>query len=396
LQGDLAPTRALGTRSSRGTRTLNRAPDKEGEIAGEDIAATPAAMLPTSVTVLLMASQADHPGLLNATDALKRHGYAPQTLPPSRPLQPDGEAFDKWSKPPPLRALGHLVVGVGEKWQGWPHRMQRYRDAADELAKRDALAVVVCADAYDALSLRDGAALAADFCAFDRPLLLSLERVCMGNCVSIRDWWRTDGKRHLAAVGIHTGRPPSTRYVNGGLLMGYAWAVRDLYDWMLKTGQGDDQIGLARYCLAHRDHWAPDIRGRIFKNKVFGETLDELDLNGQGAHFGHFPGMRDWSIRGYEQACRRLLGRASGMSSKNMGSPELLAVRIVVIVILAVAFAVILAFALLPRRWKDQVHDHFFPLHPRFASPAPAITPTPAPDRLPDPFPEAPPRLVGA
>lgn len=302
---DRTPVKPLTRQPTRPTTPESRDDESEG-----------------SLTVLMMASNSLHPGLKNAKSSLDKH------------------------------EIRYQVLGLNEKWGGWPHRMKTYRDAAQKLAEENPLNVVVCMDAYDALSVRHGDGLMELFRSFDKPLVLSLEKVCMGNCVSVRDWWRTDGQEYLLDAGITDGIPPADRYVNGGLLMGYAGAVRDLYDWMLKTGQEDDQKGLARYALAHRDRWAPDVQGRIFKNKVFGAQLTKQDLASEGVYFAHFPGMRDWSGAGYDKTVLSVLKRPSGVSSKNLGSPSLLAAYIVALVITCVALLFLVYVLAVPREYK--------------------------------------------
>lgn len=283
-----------------------------------------------AVTVLLMATDKSHPGLRNAIDSLVRQNYLDNST----------------------NSLRYRIVGAGEKWGGWPHRMRSYRDAAALAAKEDPNSLVVCMDAYDALSVRNGSNLVQVFESFGKPLVLGMERVCGGNCKSIRDWWRSHGEKHASYL-MSDGTRPRDRYVNGGLLMGQASAIRDVYDWMLKDGAKDDQIGLAKYVLAHRDSWAPDTHGKIFKNRVFGAQLNSADLAGHGCFFAHFPGMRDWDISAYDYTVEKLLKRKSGMKSRNMGSPNMLAVYIVAIVIVSVAILLV-AWTLLPLHLKPK------------------------------------------
>ena len=229
------------------------------------------------VTVLLMAT-APRPGLENALGSLRKFGYA------------------------------FRVLGQGEAWGGWRHRMRAYRDAAASLPPRS---LIVCMDAYDAMALRAAADLAAVFRGFGKSLLIGLEQVCGGNGVVLDTWWTGThgapwlvspavgfanaggsvmaearaGKSHtprlpsvrFASAGLvmgearadksHTPRLPSVRFANAGLVMGEAWAVADLYGWMLRDERlRDDQVGLGRYLLAHPDRWAPDVHQAVFRN----------------------------------------------------------------------------------------------------------------------------------
>jgi hypothetical protein len=308
------------------------------------VSVTSVSVTPVPVTVLLMATDMKHMGLRNAIDSLARHGYVAT----AQNATADG------ATPDAAAVLGggsrRRIMGEGEKWGGWRHRMQSYRDGAAQAAKEHPKALVVCMDAYDALSVRaasDG--LVKTFESFGKPLVLGMERFCGGNCLTLRDWWRTHGKKYATI----DGDVPIDRYVNGGLLMGTAEAVRDVYDWMLKNGATDDQIGLANYALKHRDQWAPDCRGKIFKNRIFGAQLTKADLTGRGCYFAHFPGMRHWNISAYDRAVEKILERKSGLESYNLGSPTIYATSIIAIVLVSVAI-VIVAWYITPNRFKPK------------------------------------------
>jgi len=290
-----------------------------------------------TLTVLMMASSPTHQGLLNAIQSLELNGYK------------DSKSCN------PSSLLRYHVMGIGETWGGWPHRMKSYRLAAAKIAQKDPAGVVVCMDAYDALSVRSGEGLMSTFKSFGKQLVLSLESECMGNCVPIREWWNTHGSPHLVLAGITDGIPPADRYVNGGLLMGYANAVKELYDWMLLTGQNDDQRGLARYALLNPQLWAPDVAKKIFKNKVYGAQLTDQDLNSKGVYFAHFPGMRDWSGAGYDRTALAVLKRPSGLQSKNLGTPAKLASYIVALVVVCLAL-IFMIWILIPKQYKPQIH----------------------------------------
>jgi hypothetical protein len=250
------------------------------------------------VVVLLMATSA-HPGLDNSVDSLRKYG------------------------------VDSTVLGFGEKWGGGRHRMAAYRDAAAALPQST---LVVCMDSYDAVCLRRSTGLRQLFKSFGKPLVFSLESECGGNCVPITKWWDD-----------HQVKPGKNRYLNGGLLMGYAWAISKLYDWILTQTPciDDDQRGLGIYALQHPDEWAPDMAGLIFTNSVFGQPLAVVDLQERGSYFAHFPGTPTWSNFAYNQTVERILGRPSQVYSQNMGSPTLIALHVVAIV---VAVTIILLF----------------------------------------------------
>jgi hypothetical protein len=121
---------------------------------------------------------------------------------------------------------------------------------------------------------------------------------------------------------------------------------------MLNTDEQDDQRGLARYALSHYDMWAPDIHGKIFKNKVFGDQLNERDLTGNGCFFAHFPGMTTWSSTGYDSAVERVLQRPSGVQSLERGSVVKFNTTIIAIVIASLGILIVL-FAFFTTHWPN-------------------------------------------
>jgi hypothetical protein len=267
------------------------------------------------VAVVLTMATNDNAGMRNARDSLLKHGR-----------------------------LDVRVLGLGEKWGWWQHRMRTYRDEAAKVAESAPDMLVVCMDAYDALSLRNCDSLPEVFASFGKPMVLSVESCCYANCMPLTEWWQTDGHPYVI-----DGVVPKDRYVNGGLLMGHAAFVRDLYDWMLRAGAKDDQVGLARWALAHRDRWAPDVRGKIFKNLPHKAPLSKADLQGQGCYFAHFPGMHGTGLEEYERAVLAVLNRPSGMPRGWSGPVIILAICILVLCLLAL---LALLWSITPARLK--------------------------------------------
>jgi hypothetical protein len=293
------------------------------------------------VVVLLMATDADRVEVRNATASLVRGGY------------------------------GYRLLGVGAAWGGWRHRMQSYRDAA---RSRPAHSLVVCMDAYDALALRPVAGLASTFRAFGKPLLLSLERACGGNGVVLDSWWRSKFARPWWPPDV--AQLPAARFVNGGLLMGEAWKIAELYEWMLcDVTIRDDQVGLGRYALAHPDSWAPDVHCSVFRNVLCEPSflaqralVHEAKTDGERAEaalavawatlipsnaperlpqddacfFAHFPGLKCGSAEAYNRAAAAAIGPSAHTICGGRRR------RIVVLCLATIAALALLAIRLLP------------------------------------------------
>jgi hypothetical protein len=199
------------------------------------------------------------------------------------------------------------VLGVGQRWSGWRMRMELYKNASLEIyhtsQQSNKPTLIVCMDAYDALCVQDVKEFAKRFKLFNKPVVLSVESNCGGNCVSVDSWFFTNNNLKSKPL-------PAKRFVNGGLLVGYSDAIASLYDWMLQSGANDDQVGLGRWALAHPNDWLPDMTEELFSNKTFGEDLsnnfaqnssslsnnllqktEETKTKTKKPFFVHFPGM---------------------------------------------------------------------------------------------------------
>lgn len=226
------------------------------------------------VVVLLAATKANS-GFMNAIKSLQLHGFS------------------------------YRVIGFGKKWEGWRGRMSWYRDAAVQLAQSNNEKIVVCMDCYDAFSIRhcNPQEFLTLFHSFKKPIVLSLESTCGGNCEPITKWW-------MGTYG--TTHPPKKQYVNGGLVVGRASAVGQMYNWILAQQPEitDDQIGLSRFAIANPDAWMPDIYEQLCTNKTFGETLDFEQQAKRSTYFAHFPGLNPGMgpKKMYNDAAKQILG----------------------------------------------------------------------------------------
>lgn len=118
--------------------------------------------------------------------------------------------------------LRFVPIGSSDTWRGFDWMARQYADAAAALPPT---ALAIFADHSDMFIQADAAAIAGAFehAAEGKPLVLSLETGCPnGRCtVGVN----VSASRPLGESGI-----PSLRFVNGGIVIGYAWALRRLWD----------------------------------------------------------------------------------------------------------------------------------------------------------------------
>jgi hypothetical protein len=204
-----------------------------------------------------------------------------------------------------LRRYGYAytVLGWGEAWGGWRHRMALYARAAAKHAECGENTLVVFCDAFDVVAARPWQGLTAAYAALTArhggaPLIFGAERLCMGksiglvhlglsNCGCVDEWW----------AQTQEPRTQPTVYLNNGLLAGPAQAVAALYEWMLADARGfsDDQIGSKTFVNEHPRAAALDHTSVLFRNVQHFDALPPLSTGseGTGPWFLHFPGSAD-------------------------------------------------------------------------------------------------------
>lgn len=204
-----------------------------------------------------------------------------------------------------LRRYGfsYTVLGWGDAWGGWRHRMALYRDAAAAHAasplRRNKLPVFC--DAFDVVAARPWQGMTDAYKALtnQKKLVFGAERLCMGksiglpqlglsNCGCVDDWW-TFSKTPQTTPAI---------YLNNGLLAGPADAVHELYAWMLSDSRqfSDDQVGSKTYVNEHPSAALLDHTSILFKNLQHFDSLPNASTKSEahtGAWFFHFPGSAD-------------------------------------------------------------------------------------------------------
>jgi hypothetical protein len=192
------------------------------------------------------------------------------------------------------------MVGEGDTWEGWPTRMRKYLEEVSVL-KEDQL--VVFTDARDVFAVRPPNEFTKAFRSFGKQIVVSMELFCEGHlaeekskgfqCVPLTNYWK-----HLGVV-----EKPERKFVNNGLVAGYAKALKEMLTWILDHKYKDDQLGLGNYMNTFPDLIYADVDAEMFhtssagiscctyKNKVQandGPTFPEL--LGCRSFFLHIPG----------------------------------------------------------------------------------------------------------
>jgi len=210
------------------------------------------------------------------------------------------------------------VVKFGAKWQGFRTKMEAYAEAS---ALESPDTIVVCIDAYDALCCRHSTEFVAAFEAFQKPLVIGVERSChwWSNCGAIGRWWKS-----RRAKGLE-GATSAGEFLNSGVVAGRAWAVSLAYKWMLMHGFEDDQVGMTSFVNNHPKHVEMDLQAQLISNSNVhtGHLLSADQREGRGAFFLHFPSLKHFPMAyPYRQVVKQhsgALGIAISDYSPNRG-----------------------------------------------------------------------------
>lgn len=228
------------------------------------------------------------------------------------------------------------LLGVGERWAGFTTKIRHYAAACSALPPSQ---LVVCADTSDVLvrgAPSDAMRLWEEHFA-DASVVFGAEGLCSANCVPVP-------ALHAARFGDDETTRPATPYINSGLIMGRAGRVAEMFQWMLDSGEKDDQIGAAKFVIAHGpEGFVLDHDRHLFIIVNYGTRPD---ANTTAAPFVHFPGMTVttalWGRSQYSTLGRALLGGYYGPPRMSVGFthkvlPVMLVLGLVVCVVAGAA-----------------------------------------------------------
>lgn len=198
----------------------------------------------------------------------------------------------------------YVVLGDGETWQGYMTKMNAYRRHLETLPPDK---IVVITDAHDVYCLRNVHYFVEDFKAMNKPIVVSAELFAEGR-INYNPDYKYNQVEWLGPYFEHHGMCISPtdhikKYVNSGLMCGYAKNLLHLNNWIFENGYTDDQKATAAYTNAHPDDVHLDMNNQLLHSCTasvnFGlhssaqnadsPSFDELF--GHSAYFLHIPGL---------------------------------------------------------------------------------------------------------
>jgi hypothetical protein len=158
-----------------------------------------------------------------------------------------------------------VVLGMGEKWQGFVHRVKKYKEYLDTLPDDE---IVVFVDGFDSYILKPLDDLEDTFRSMDCDILVS-------------------AVKNNYFMNKIFGTCKDKRVANAGLYMGYVKSMKKLQDAIINEKSTDDQRNLNIVC-SQFNKLKVDVDNVIFKNVM---SIDKEDLYKSTAFFGQTPGV---------------------------------------------------------------------------------------------------------
>jgi hypothetical protein len=194
----------------------------------------------------------------------------------------------------------YKLIGEGEKWEGFTNKLKGYLKEVTSM-KEDQ--VVVLSDARDVFAVRPPNEFVKGFLSYGGRVVVSMELFCEGHmtgdkttgfkCIPLTKYWK-----HYNLTEV-----PHRKYVNSGLIAGYAKDLVALLTWILEHKYTDDQLGLGNYMnafphLVYADSKAELLHtsgaavncGRYNNQIQSADSPTLMELLGCGAFFLHIPG----------------------------------------------------------------------------------------------------------
>jgi len=178
------------------------------------------------------------------------------------------------------------LIGSDTEWKSFLERVILYRKELQSIAP-DRLCII--SDCRDVLCLRSSKSFADAFARFNTNILVSAELLCGGytdpkfrghdltkyNCEPLYDYWK--------AKGYEANNLPLRKYVNAGLVAGFAKDLIQMYDWMIskgiEIGENDDQVLMGMYLNAAPEKVVVDIEAKLLHTSTFACTGGYLNKN---------------------------------------------------------------------------------------------------------------------
>ena len=188
----------------------------------------------------------------------------------------------------------YVVLGEGEQWQGFMTKINACRRYLKTLHPDK---VVIVSDAHDVYCTRNVHYFMEDFKVLNKPIVTSMEPFAEGH-IHYKPEHTYGQVEWLGPYFEHHGMSISAKdhvkkYINAGLMCGYAKNLIHLHNWMVENGYTDDQKGTASYANVYPDNVHLDMNTQLLHTCTSGvnfglhSQIQCTDSPSMGEIFGH-------------------------------------------------------------------------------------------------------------
>ena len=206
------------------------------------------------------------------------------------------------------------LIGTDKVWKSFVDRAIHYKNELLIISKKNPKQLCVISDCKDVLCVRIPNLFEEVFKKFNSGIVVSAEVLCAGysdpnilpkeefdkfNCEPLFKYWENKG--------YELNNLPKRKYVNAGLISGYADDLIKMYDWIIQKGKeiklGDDQVLMGMYMNEHPNLVEMDIDAKLLHTSTFGVSAGYMSENqvddspsisqilGRSSFFIHLPGI---------------------------------------------------------------------------------------------------------
>lgn len=191
----------------------------------------------------------------------------------------------EWHHAAQIHGWDPVIVGLGQKWQGFAAYMRWMHDELDKYPEDE---LVFMVDTYDTLVQRTPEEAEAIYHEhFSKPIVCGCESSCPSSALC-----------HAEAPAICAPDVHPRMYPNSGMLMGPAGLLKQIYVYGMKHQLKDDQLTVGKFWAENCDLIELDYESRLVYNVMYGMDTDVVKGKRQLAHpvhktvpvLVHFPG----------------------------------------------------------------------------------------------------------
>lgn len=198
----------------------------------------------------------------------------------------------------------YQIIGEGDKWNGFYSKIIGYRDFLKEMNPEK---IIVLIDAHDVLCVRSSIRYMEHFKKYNKKIVVSMELFAESNMSYNfnKSYYQTIW---LGPYFQYYNIDPEKivnkkKYVNSGLISGYARDLYDFLNWSIENNYQDDQYALGAYMNLNPEKIYADIHAQLLHTSGFGvnnglhheeqinDSVTIAELLGKKAFFIHIPGL---------------------------------------------------------------------------------------------------------